>query len=197
MKHTIRYYFITGLLAILPVFITLYLLFVVGKFIDGVWGAAINFYLKKHFGFAIPGLGLIFGIITIFAAGVIANNLFIRRFFHALEAHFLRLPLIRQVYPSAKQVVGSFISKDKPAFKKVALVQYPSKGLWSIGFLTNDSFSEAQQKTGKELVHIFIATTPSPFTGFLVLVPKEDVTFLDISVEDGVKLIVSGGIVKP
>lgn len=197
MKHSIRYYFITGLIAILPVFITLYLLFVVGKFIDGVWGVGINFYMRKHFGFSIPGLGLIFGLITIFVAGVIANNLFVRRFFHALENRFLRLPLIRQVYPSAKQVVSSFISKDKPAFKKVVLIQYPAKGLWSIGFLTNESFAEVCTKTGKELVHVFIATTPSPFTGFLVLIPKEDVTFLDISVEEGIKLIVSGGIVKP
>jgi len=79
----------------------------------------------------------------------------------------------------------------------VVLVEYPSKGIWSIGFITNEGFKDAQEKTGRELMHVFIATSPSPFTGFLTLIPKEDIKFLDISIEDGIKLIISGGIVKP
>ena len=77
------------------------------------------------------------------------------------------------------------------------MVEYPRKGLWSVGFITNDGFEEAQKKTGEELVHVLIATTPSPWSGFLVLVPKKDIKLLDISVEDGIKLIISGGILKP
>ena len=95
----------------------------------------------------------------------------------------------------ARYVKGSVT--DMTAFKKVVLVEYPSKGIWSIGFLTNEGFKEAQDKTGEELLHVFIATTPSPFTGFLALFPKRDVKILDISVESGIKLIVSGGIVGP
>ena len=97
----------------------------------------------------------------------------------------------------AKQIIDSFASKDRPAFKKCVLVEYPSKGIWSVGFITNESFKEAEDKTGQEMMHIFIATTPSPLTGFLILVPKRDIKFLDISVEQGIKLIVSGGIIKP
>ena len=94
-------------------------------------------------------------------------------------------------------MVDSFISKDSPAFKKVVMVEYPSRGIWSVGFVTNDSFEEAQRITACELLHVFIATTPSPLTGFLILVPRENVKVLDISIEEGIKLIVSGGIIKP
>jgi uncharacterized membrane protein len=193
----LKRYFATGLLITLPAFITLYLLYGIFLFVDGICGKVINFYLKKHFGFSVPGIGFIIGIIVVFAVGFIAANFFGRRIFMAFESWFLKLPFIRYVYPLAKQVVNSFVSKDKPAFKKVVLVEYPSKGIWSLGFITNESFKDANEKAGKELVHVFIATTPSPLTGFLILVPREDVKVLNISIEEGVKLIVSGGILKP
>ncbi|MFH1189851.1 MAG: DUF502 domain-containing protein [Candidatus Omnitrophota bacterium] len=193
----IRHYFATGLLITLPVFLTLYLLFIIFRFIDGIFGKVINYYMKAHFGFAVPGVGIIIGLIIVFAVGFTAANFFGKRIIHALEGWFLKFPFIRQIYPAAKQIVDSFISKESPAFKKVVLVQYPSKGIWSIGFLTNDSFREANRKTGRDLLHVLIATTPSPLTGYLALIPKEDVQYLDMSVEEGVKLIISGGIVKP
>ncbi len=193
----LKRYFITGLLVILPAYITVYILLVIFRLIDGIWGKLINYYLKKYLGFAVPGLGFILGIFTILIVGLFATHLFGRGFFKGIENWFLKFPLIRQIYPSAKQIVHSLISKESPTFKKVVLVEYPSKGIWSIGFLTNDSFRAAQEATGRELLHVFIATTPSPLTGFLALIPKNDVKFLDISIEEGIKLIVSGGIVKP
>jgi uncharacterized membrane protein len=197
MLKQIRHYFATGLLISLPVFITVYLLYAVFRFIDSIFGKVVNIALKKYLGFCIPGVGFILGVVIVFFIGFVAANFFGKKIIKALESWFLKFPFIRQIYPAAKQIVDSFISKDSPAFKKVVLVQYPSKGLWAIGFLTNDSFKEAMDKTGRELVHVLIATTPSPLTGFLVLIPKEDIQVLDISVESGVKLIVSGGIVKP
>jgi uncharacterized membrane protein len=197
MIKKIRHYFATGLLITLPIFFTLYLIYVVFRFIDGIWGKVINFYLNRNFGITVPGLGIILGIITVIIVGFITTNFFGKRIFHALEGWFLKFPFIRQIYPAAKQIVDSFISKESPAFKKVVLIEYPSKGLWSVGFMTNDSFTEAEKASGEGLMHVFVATTPSPLTGFLVLVPKRDVKFLDISVEQGVKLIVSAGIVKP
>lgn len=181
----------------LPVFFTFYFLFIIFRFIDGIWGKVINFYLKKYLGFVVPGLGFILGILTVLVIGFIATNFFGKKIFRAIEGRLMRLPLIRQVYPATKQIVNSFISKDKPAFKKVVLVEYPSKGIWSVAFVTNDGFRNAKEKTGKDLVSVFIATSPSPFTGFLIFVPREDVKFLDISVEEGIKLIVSGGIINP
>lgn len=197
MIKKIRHYFATGLLITLPVFLTLYLIFIVVRFIDGIGGKVINYYLNKNFGFVIPGLGFILSMMVIVAVGFIATDFFGKKFFRVIERWFLKFPFIRQIYPAAKQMVDSFISKESPAFKKVVLAEYPSKGIWSIGFLTNDSFKEANDKTGRDLIHVFIATTPSPLTGFLILVPRQDVKFLDISVEEGVKLIISGGIVKP
>ena len=182
---------------VLPVFLTLYLIFVVVRFIDGAWGRAINNYLSRNMGFMIPGLGLILSVITVIFVGFMATNFFGKKLFYALEMWFLKFPFIRQIYPAAKQIVDSFISKESPAFKKVVMFEYPSKGLWSIGFLTNDSFNRAEDISGEELLHVFVATTPSPLTGFLVLAPKKDVRILDISIEEGIKLIVSGGIIKP
>ena len=193
----VKRYFFTGFFIILPVFITIYLILAIVHFVDIIWGRLINLYILKHFGFQIPGLGFMIAMLTIFAVGFIATNILGRKFFRFFENLFLRFPIIGQIYGPAKQIVDSFISKDKPAFRKVVMVEYPSKGIWSIGFLTNDSFAEADQKAGEELLHIFIATTPSPLTGFLVLMPKKDVKILDIPVEAGIKLIVSGGIVKP
>lgn len=197
MIKQVRHYFATGLLISLPVFITLYLLWSVFRFIDNIFGKVTNLYLKQHLGFTVPGIGFIIGAGIVFLIGFTAANFFGKKIIRALENWFLKFPFIRQIYPAAKQIVDSFISKESPAFKKVVLAQYPSKGLWAIGFLTNDSFKEAMEKTGRDLVHVLIATTPSPLTGFLALIPREDLQFLDISVEEGVKLIVSGGIVKP
>jgi uncharacterized membrane protein len=193
----IRQYFGTGLLITLPVFFTIYLIFAVVRFIDGIWGKVINYYLKKELGFVIPGLGFILAVATVLVIGFVATNFFGKKLFKALEGWFLKFPFIRQIYPAAKQVVDSFISKDSPAFKKVVLIEYPSKGLWAVGFLTNESFREANEKSGNELLHVLIATTPSPLTGFLVLVPKSEVKFLDLTDEEGIKLVVSGGIIKP
>jgi len=181
----------------LPVFLTFYLLYLIFMFIDGIWGKAINFYLKKYLGFSIPGLGIMLGLVTILAVGFIATNLLGKKLLKLFEGWFLKIPFIRKIYPAARQIVDSLISRKSPAFKKVVLVEYPSRGIWSIGFITNDSFREANEKLGQELVHVFIATTPSPLSGFLILVPKRDIKVLDISIEEGIKLIVSGGIVKP
>lgn len=197
MISKLRRYFATGLLITLPAFLTFYLIFLIVSFIDGIWGKIINYYLKKHLGFAVPGIGFILGVITVILVGFVTANFLGKKLFHVIEKWFLKFPFIRQIYPAAKQIVNSFISKESPAFKKVVMVEYPSEGIWSIGFMTNDSFKEANNKAGTELVHVFIGTTPTPLSGFLVLVPKEQVKVLDISIEDGIKLIVSGGIVKP
>lgn len=190
-------YFIAGLLIVLPAFISVYLLYAIFTFIDGIWGKLINIYLKKHLGFGVPGLGFILGILVIFITGFIAANFLGRKLLSFFEHWFMKFPFIRQIYVPAKYIVHSFISKDTPAFKKVVMVEYPCKGIWSIGFITNESFKAAEKTAGEELMHVFIGTTPSPFSGFLILVPKKDVKYPDISVEDGIKLIVSGGIIKP
>lgn len=195
--HKIRRYFISGLLVTLPLFITFYVLYAIFIFIDGMWGKFINLYLKKHLGFYIPGLGFVLGIVTIIAVGFIAANFLGKKLFQFFEGWFLRFPFIKQVYDPAKQIIHAIMSKEKAAFKKVVLVEYPSKGIWSVGFLMNDSFAEANEKIGQEMTHVFIGTSPTPFSGFLILVPKRDVKVLDIPIEEGLKLVMSGGILNP
>ncbi len=193
----LRHYFVTGLLLLLPLYITFYLLSIIFRFIDGIFGGLINGYLKTNFGFFVPGIGIILGVLIVLAAGFVTSHFLSKRVLSGIERWFSKLPGVRQIYPSTKQIIGFLFSKDKAAFQKVVLVEYPSKGIWSIGFLTNEGFKEAQEKTQEELLHILIATTPSPWSGFFVLIPKGEVKFLDMSVEDGIKLIVSGGILKP
>lgn len=197
MRTRLKNYFITGLLVSLPIFLTLYFLFLVFKLIDSFLGVIVNRYLRAEFGFSIPGIGIILGVLLIFIIGFVASHLLSRRVLPAIERWFLKFPGIRQIYPPIKQIVNFIFSKDKMAFKKVVLVEYPSKGIWSVGFMTNEGFREAQEKVGQELIHVLIGSTPSPWSGFFVLVAKKDVKFLDISVEDGMKLILSGGILKP
>lgn len=193
----VKRYFLTGLLLVLPLFITGYILVLSFKLIDGILGGFINNYLRANWGFFIPGIGIILGILIVWVSGFIATHFLGKRVLSALESRFIGLPGVRQIYPSAKQIVGFLFSKDKAAFKQVVLAEYPCKGIWSIGFITNDSFAEANEKTEQDLLHVFIPSTPGPWSGFLVLIPRESIKHLDISVEDGIKLIISGGILKP
>ncbi|MFA5176553.1 MAG: DUF502 domain-containing protein [Candidatus Omnitrophota bacterium] len=195
--NRLKRYFAAGILVGLPVFITLYLLFIIFKFLDNLFGVMVNKYLREIVGFSIPGVGIILGILLILILGFIVSHLLSKRVLPVLEGWFLKLPGIRQLYPPIKEIVGFIFTKEKPAFKKVVLVEYPSEGIWSVGFMTNDGFREAQEKLGQELVHVLIGSTPSPWSGFFILVPKNKVKFLEMTVEEGIKLIVSGGILKP
>jgi len=195
--NKLKRYFITGLLTILPTFFTLYIFLIIFGLIDSIFGRIINGYLKAAFGFFIPGLGFIMAILIILVIGFVVSHLLSKRMLPLIERWFLKLPGIRYIYPSIKQIIGFLFSKDKALLKKVVLVEYPSKGIWSVGFMTNEGFREAQEVTGQELVHVLIGSTPSPWSGFFVLVPKNSVKFLEMSAEEGIKLIVSGGILKP
>ncbi len=195
--NKLKRYFITGLLTILPIFLTLYLFFIIFRLIDNIIGGIINSYLKAEFGFSIPGLGFIMAILIILLTGFVVSHLLSKKALPLIERWFLKLPGVRQVYPPIKQIIGFIFSKDKAVFKKVVLVEYPSKGIWSVGFMTNEGFREAQELIGQELVHVLIGSTPSPWSGFFILVPKNAVKFLEMSAEEGIKLIVSGGILKP
>lgn len=195
--NKLKRYFITGLLTILPTFLTIYILLIIFRLVDNIIGRIINSYLKEVFGFSIPGLGFILAIVIIIVTGFAVSHLLSKRALPLIERWFLKLPAIRHIYPSIKQIIGFLFSKDEALFKKVVLVEYPSKGIWSVGFMTNEGFREAQELTGQELVHVLIGSTPSPWSGFFILVPKSAVKFLQMSAEEGIKLIVSGGILKP
>ncbi len=146
----------------------------------------------------IPGLGLITLLVLITLTGMVARHYLGKKLIAVGESILKRIPILSAIYGTTKQIADSFTNKDKSAFRKVVLVEYPRKGIYSPGFLTGEAFSEATLKLGKDMVNVFIPTVPNPTTGFfLILVPKEEVTILEMSVEDGFKLLLSEGVIKP
>ncbi|MBL7081335.1 MAG: DUF502 domain-containing protein [Candidatus Omnitrophica bacterium] len=196
IKH-IRRYFIAGLLVVLPLFFSLYILWVLFSFADGILGRFINVYLKQRLGFYIPGLGLILFLLIIFLIGVLTSHFLGRRLYCLFERVFSRFPLVQYIYPSLKQIFEFLFSKNHLSFKKAVLLQYPTKDSWTIGFITNEGFGEAREKTAKDLLNIFVPLSPNPISGFLIFASRADVIILDMSIEEAMKLVVSGGLLNP
>jgi uncharacterized membrane protein len=150
-------------------------------------------YLPFH----IPGIGLILVIIIILAVGVLFRNLVGRRVVHFWENMVDRIPIARIIYSGVKQLLESFFLQKNDAFKRVALLEYPRRGTYVIGFLTGESKGEVQSKTDKKMMNVFIPTTPNPTSGFYILIPEDELIILNMTVEDAFKLIISGGIFSP
>lgn len=194
----LRRYFFAGLATLFPVVVTLYLLAVVFQFADGLLGRFINRYWKQAYGYEIPGLGLVMTVLVVLLAGILSSHFFGQWMVRRLEAWFGRLPVVRRVYPSVKQLTKFLFEpgERQAAFRRVVLVQYPRPGAYSIAFVTNETTTTVTGSP-KTLLTLLIPNPPSPFTGPIIFVPKEEVTALDISVEEAVRLIVSGGVVAP
>jgi uncharacterized membrane protein len=193
----IRKYFVAGLLTILPLALSVYILLVIFKIVDSILGRYINAYLMHLLGFYIPGLGLILFLAIIFLSGILSIHLFGARLHLFLGRALARFPLLRYIYPSVKKVFEFVFSDNKLGFKKVALVQYPSRGIWSMGFIANDGYAEAEEKTGKKFFNIYVPSVPNPTTGFFFLVPKDEVIILDIGIKEAMRLVMSGGLLNP
>jgi len=197
MLKRIQNYFLTGLAILLPVVITLYILVSVFKFFDHILGRFLNNYFEENLGFYVPGIGILLFVFVVLISGFFTTHFLKKKFQLALENWFLKLPFIKLVYPSVKQVIGFLFDKEKPVLQKAVLVEYPRKGIYSLGFITNESMKIIKEKTGKDFLNVLIPSSPSPFSGFVVMVPKEEVIFLDISVEAACKFIISDGVVNP
>lgn len=190
-------YFFTGLALIMPVVVTLYVLVALFRFVDNILGRFINSYLQETLGFYIPGIGFILFFLIILFTGFLAVHFFGRNVFPALERWFSRLPFIRQVYPSVKKIFNFVFTQDRAIFKKVVMVEYPRRGIYSLGFVVNDGLKELQDVIGEEMVNVFIPSTPSPLTGYFAVFPKKDIIFLKMTTEEGLRLVISGGVVNP
>jgi len=193
----LRKYFFTGLLLVIPAFLTVYFLILIFGFIDGIAGGFLKDYMRSKIGFSIPGAGILLFVLTLILVGFLANRFVGRKIYQFLEKWFSSLPLINRVYPAFKQIVSFLLQEKEFGFKKVVLIEYPSKGLWSLGFLTNEQFEKLDRMFAKDMVTVFIPNTPGPFTGYFVFVAKEEMKFIDISVADALRMIISGGIFKP
>jgi len=193
-KTRIRRYFITGIVVLLPIFLTINILSVTARFLDNLLGRFIQPYIIHVFGVPIFGAGLLAIIILIFITGVLATNVFIKRIMPFFERLFLRIPLVYQIYPAVKQLVRFLFGENKLNFKKVVLFEYPRKGLFSIGFITNEFSAQLINGQMRDTVCVYVSFAPNPITGFFVIVPKNEVTILDITIEEAFKIIVSGGV---
>lgn len=193
----IKRYLITGFVVLVPFALTIYILVTVFNFVDGILGKYLNAYFKELLGFYIPGLGILLFFGIIITAGFLATRFIGRRIFPQLEKLFSRIPIIDKVYPTVKQIVLFVLAQQEFGFKKVVLAEYPSKGIWSLGFITNEEFKKISEVVNCEMTPVFIPTTPGPFSGFLIFLPKEAIKFVDISVGDALKIIISGGVFKP
>lgn len=197
MIANIRRYFVTGLLTILPLSISIYILFILFRLVDNILGRFINAYLMSILGFYIPGLGLILFFLIIFLTGVLSTHLFGAKLHNFLEKATSRFPLLKYIYPSLKKIFEFAFSDTHLGFKKAVLVEYPSKGIWSLGFIANEGFKEAEGKLGKQLLNVYVASVPNPATGYFIFVPKDEVKILDISIKDAMRLVMSGGLLNP
>jgi uncharacterized membrane protein len=195
--NKLKRYLITGLVVVTPVFLTVYILFVAFRFTDNILGRILNVYLRRAFGFYIPGLGLLLFLFFIIIIGFLTSRFFGKKLFKFLERRFANLPMINKIYPIMKQVIRFILAQQEFGFKKVVLAEYPSKGIWSIGFITNEQFKKVSDATGAEMVAVLVPNSPGPLTGSVIFVAKENLRFPDLSVSDALKIIISGGVFKP
>ena len=195
-----RRFFLTGLLVTAPIIITIYVTWLVITFIDIKVANLLPEYLdfRKALPFQVTGIGLLIVIFVITFIGAITPGLIGRNLLKLGEMILFKTPVIRTVYSSIKQIMETVMSTNSKSFKEVVLVEYPRKGIWVIAFVTSSVEGEIDNKIKKsDLVSIFVPTTPNPTSGFLLFVAKKDLIYLDMPVEQAVKLVISGGIVSP
>ncbi|NLJ73898.1 MAG: DUF502 domain-containing protein [Firmicutes bacterium] len=189
-----RRYFINGLLVLLPGVVTVYVLVFGLSTIDSIFGSVI----KTLVGYHIPGAGTILTILLIIGTGMFATNVIGKRIIQLGERIFLKIPVLSNIYQGVRQAVSAFSrSSDKHQFQRVVLVEYPRRGLYSMGFVTSEGIPEINESIQEDAITVFVPTTPNPTSGFFLVVPAQDCLPLNISIEDAFKTVISGGIIGP
>ncbi len=197
MRH-IRRYLIAGLLIWVPIWVTLLVIrFMVDLLDKTLKLLPLSYQPDTILGVHIPGFGILFSILVVFLTGLLATNFVGHRLVALGESIVARIPLVRAIYNGVKQVLHTIFSSKTQAFRRVLLVEYPRKGLWSIAFQTGQASEKITSKTQQAMVTIFIPTTPNPTSGFLMLVPQDDTIELDMSVDEALKMVISLGVVQP
>ncbi|MDC0915570.1 DUF502 domain-containing protein [Candidatus Pelagibacter sp.] len=190
LSLTIRNYFITGVVVLIPIGFTLYL----SKILIGISSNLIpkNLNPNHYLPFDIPGVEILISILLITLVGGLSLSFFGKRILKLIDDLFQRIPFLRTVYSAIVQMTETF-SKKNDDTKSVVLVEYPRKGVWAVGFATKENTGEMADKTNKKLINVFVPTTPNPTSGFLLMFPIEDVIYLNMSFEEASKFIVSAG----
>jgi len=195
----LRTYFLTGIVVSAPVGITIWLIWLFVAFVDHTVVPLIPdaYNPSDVLGVSVPGIGIIVLLLVVTIIGFLVTNFFGRFMVRMGENMVARVPVVRTIYGVLKQIFDAVLSQSEGAFREVVLIEYPRKGIWVLGFVTSNTQGEVQRVTPHEMVNVFLPTTPNPTSGFLLFVPRKDCITLDMSVEEGVKLVISGGIVSP
>lgn len=191
IRITFKRKFLAGLIVTIPAVITIFVLVGIFRFVDGILGPFFDFFLGKH----IAGLGFIAAIVIIFLIGIVSTNVFGKRVLAIVENIFLKIPVFKSIYTAIKQLVDAFSPENKGSFKKFVIVEYPRPGAYAFGFLTKECVVESREKES-HLKAVYIPTN-NLYLGEIVLLDDRSITYTDISIEDGVKIILSGGIAAP
>lgn len=196
--NALRKYLIAGLLVWLPLIITVAVVKFVIDLLDGtILLLPPDYRPEALLGFSIPGAGIVLALVVLVVTGIFAANLLGRRLVQVWEAVLGRIPLVRSVYNSVKQISTTLLASRSTSFRKVVLVEYPRKDCWCIGFLSNESVETARAISDQRIQSIYLPTTPNPTSGFNLLIPERDIIELDMTVEDGFKFIISMGVIVP
>lgn len=190
LQTSLRHRFIAGLLVVVPLWLTYIALRFFFRILDGFFAPLV----KRSFGFSVPGLGFILLLAFIYLIGMITSNILGRSLVHFWESILTRIPFVKNIYHGAKQLIHTLSLSKNSGFKRVVFVEFPRPGLLAIGFVTS---SVQDQANGKRLIGVFIPHTPSPTSGMLEFVPESDIIETRLTIEEGIKMVISGGIVSP
>ncbi|MDG2229340.1 MAG: DUF502 domain-containing protein [Gammaproteobacteria bacterium] len=194
----IRRIIVAGLLVWLPLGVTIFIIRLLLDLLGQTYKIIPEFLRPESIlGFSIPGFEILLALVIIFATGLIAANFIGKSLVDWWESLLDKIPLVRNIYSPLKKFSELILSDQTQSFSKVLLIEYPRKGLYSLCFQTSKNLGEIEKKSGRDVVCVFVPTTPNPTSGLILMVPEEDVIELDMSVEDGLKMIISLGVVVP
>ena len=195
----VRTYFLTGIAITAPIGLTLYISIIFINLIDNNVKKLVpdQYNPDSYLPFNIPGTGLFVAVLTLIIIGFFTAGIFGKFFVNLGEKIIERLPVVRSIYSALKQIFQTILGSSSKAFREVALIEYPRKGVWAIAFITAETEGEVAKKLKKSCVNVFLPTTPNPTSGFMLVVPKKDIVRLSMNIEEGMKLVLSGGIISP
>ncbi len=186
LKKSLKKYFIAGLIVVIPIALTIYILLILIRFTDRLYPTS---YLPFYF----PGFGIIITFSIIMLIGIITTNILGKRLLVLGENIISRIPLVKEIYHSLKQISEAMFTMDEKNFRRVVMIEYPRRGIYTMVFVTGATQPRINEKTGRKLINVFVPTTPNPTSGFYLMVPEDEVIDVDLSIDQAFRLIISGG----
>lgn len=195
----LRRYFFAGILITAPIVITFYISWLLIRWVDSRVTPLLPdaYNPETYLPFAIPGLGLVIVVVFLTFVGWATAGMLGRFWTRVSESVLSQMPVVRSIYGAVKQIIETILQQQSNAFRQVVLFEYPRRGSWALGFITGQTKGEVQNLTEDDVVNVFLPTTPNPTSGYLLFVPRRELVVLDMTVEDGIKMVISGGIVTP